>query len=67
MPMCNFSKVVLFTRRHGCSPINLLHIFRTPFYKNTSEGLLPTLGSNRLLSFLNQKVSCSALYLCENT
>ena len=28
------------TPRHGCSPVNLLHIFRTPFYKNTSRGLL---------------------------
>ena len=26
--------------RHGCSPVNLLHISRTPFYKSTSEGLL---------------------------
>ena len=25
---------------HGCSPENLLHIFRTPFLKNTSEWLL---------------------------
>ena len=25
---------------YGCSPVNLLHIFRTPFYKNTSGGLL---------------------------
>ena len=23
-----------------CSPVNLLHTFRTPFPKNTSEGLL---------------------------
>ena len=22
--------------RHGCSPVNLLHVFRTPFPKNTS-------------------------------
>ena len=26
--------------RHGCSPVNLLHIFRTPFLKNTSGRLL---------------------------
>ena len=26
--------------RHGCSPVNLMHIFRTPFPKNTSEWLL---------------------------
>ena len=25
------------TFRHGCSPVNLLHIFRTPFVKNTSR------------------------------
>ena len=28
------------TLRHGYSPVNLLHIFRTPFPKNTSGGLL---------------------------
>ena len=33
----NFIEIAL---RHGCSPVNLLHIFRTPFPKNTSEGLL---------------------------
>ena len=26
--------------RHGCSPVNLQHIFRTPFLKNTSRWLL---------------------------
>ena len=25
---------------HVCSPVNLLHIFRTPFYKNIYGGLL---------------------------
>ena len=25
---------------HACCPVNLLHIFRTPFYRNTSGGLL---------------------------
>ena len=25
--------------QHGCSPVNLLHIFRTPFPKNTFGGL----------------------------
>ena len=25
---------------HGCSTVNLPHIFRTPFYKNTPGGLL---------------------------
>ena len=26
--------------RHGCSPVNFLHIFRTPFPRNTSGWLL---------------------------
>ena len=26
---------------HGCSPVNLLHIFRTPFYNKTYGGLVP--------------------------
>ena len=39
MPKCDFNKVAK-QRRHGCSPLNLLHIFRTLFLKNTSGGLL---------------------------
>ena len=35
--LCNFIEIVL---RYGCSPVNLLHIFRIPFLKNTSERLL---------------------------
>ena len=35
--LCNFIEMTL---RHGCFPVNLLHIFRTPFPKNTSGGLL---------------------------
>ena len=46
MPKCDFNKVALQSYfRHGCSPVNLLHIFRTPFSNNTSGGLflyLPT-------------------------
>ena len=30
---------------HGCSPVNLLHIFRTPFCQNTSGGLLLAIES----------------------
>ena len=33
----NFIEIALW---HGCSPVNLLHIFRTPFLKNTSGRLL---------------------------
>ena len=35
--LCNFIEI---TFRHGCFPINLLHIFRTSFPKNTSKQLL---------------------------
>ena len=34
--LCNFIKIAL---RHRCSPVKLLHIFRTPFPKNTYGGL----------------------------
>ena len=33
---CNFIEIAI---RHRCSPVNSLHIFITPFSKNTSEGL----------------------------
>ena len=36
--LCNFIEITI---RHGCSPVTLLHIFRTAFLKNTSEWLLP--------------------------
>ena len=35
--LCNFIEIAL---RHGCSPVGLLHILRTRFYKDTSGGLL---------------------------
>ena len=35
--LCNFIEIVL---PHGCSPINLMHIFRTPFPETTSGWLL---------------------------
>ena len=34
------SNFIEITLRHGCSPGNLLHIFRTLFPKNTSQWLL---------------------------
>ena len=34
------SNFIEITLRHGCSPVNLLHTFRTPFSRNTSEWLL---------------------------
>ena len=34
------SGFIEITLQHGCSPVNLLHIFRTIFPKNASGGLL---------------------------
>ena len=54
MPKCGFNKVVkqLYWNhtsawdifQHGCSPIDLLYIFRILFSKNTSVGLLLQFG-----------------------
>ena len=51
---CNFIEIRL---RHGCSTINLLHIFRTPFHKNTLERLLT----------LEQVFSCEFCKISKNT
>ena len=46
MPKCDFNNVALhcifieIILPHGCSPVNLQHIFRTPFPQNTSGRLL---------------------------
>ena len=46
------SKLIDITLWHGCSPVNLLNIFRTPFSKNTSGWLFLMifhfLGVNKL-------------------
>ena len=48
--MCVFE----ITLRHGCSPINLLHVFRTPFNKNPYGELL-------------QKKKCFWQIMCKNS
>ena len=54
MPKCDF------TLRYGCSPVNLPHIFRTPFLMNSSGRLL--------LSFvLQRKKQMSGFYMKCNT
>ena len=41
IPKCNFNKVAIkIALRHGCSPVNVLHIFGTLFTKNISKKLL---------------------------
>ena len=40
MPKCDFNRVVEIALRSGCSSVNLLHVFRIPFDKNSCKGLL---------------------------
>ena len=35
--LCNFIEIAF---RHGCSPVNLRHVFRAPFSENSSGWLL---------------------------
>ena len=49
--LCSFIEIAL---REGRSPVNLLHISRTPFPKNTYGGLL--LGESTLGKFENEKI-----------
>ena len=44
--LCNFIQITL---RHGCSSVNLLHIFRAPYTKNTSGWLLLYLSRRHFL------------------
>ena len=51
------SNFIEITLRHGCSPVNLLHIFRTPFLKNTSDWLL------LMLELYSKKQFCCKLHI----
>ena len=49
MSKCDFNKFALQFAL-GCFPVNLLHIFRTPFLKNTSGRLLLLLSTTTVIS-----------------
>ena len=71
MPKCNFNKVAIeIALRHRCSPVNLLHIFRTPFPRKTSGRLLLLLPkSSRPVVFCKKGVfeNLFQIYIQENT
>ena len=52
----NFTEMTL---RHGCSPINLLHIFRTSFPRNTSGQLLLHISAYNTILTFNHRVDSS--------
>ena len=71
MPKCDFNKVA----KHGCSPVNLLHIFRTTFLRNTSGWLLLDLLNERprnnffngRMGYQIYKMSCKTTYQLNET
>ena len=50
MPKCELYNFIELALRHGCSPVSLLHIFRTPFPRDTSGWLLLNISSSSSLS-----------------
>ena len=60
MPMCNATLLKSIVLWHGCSSVNLLHIFRTPFPRNISGWLLLYLLQR--YSFKNDE-KCFLFYL----
>ena len=52
------SNIIEIALRHGCSPVNLLYSFRTPFSRNTSERMLLTFKSWRMKCLtINEKIT----------
>ena len=71
MLKCDFNKITLklkccfteITRQHRCSPVNLLHIFRIYFPKNTYGGLV--LKKIKIFEYLKNKIAIPELFLQE--
>ena len=67
MPKFDFIKIALhfieITLRHECSSVNLLYIFRAPFYKNTSGGLL--LNVRASLNISHKKMDVHKKTVCK--
>ena len=61
---CNFIEITL---QHGCSPVNLLHIFRTPFPKKPLDSYFYMMLKISILwlyniTFLRIRVHCNKNY-----
>ena len=57
--LCIFIEIAF---RHGCFPVNLLHIFRTPFLKNTSGRLLLDIHARELIT--HRHFTFLSIYYC---
>ena len=57
--LCNFIEIALW---HGCSPVNLLNIFRTTFSKNTSGWLLLKTHTNQSIQQAFDTASTKTIY-----
>ena len=57
------SNFIETTLRHGCSPLNLLHIFKTLFLKNTSGWLLLNAVTVLHKSYNQRSIQSSVKYL----
>ena len=56
------SNFIGITLRHGCSSVNLVHNFKTPFLKNTSEWLLLILGKVGIDRFIRLRQQIDIRY-----
>ena len=57
------SNVIEIVLRHGCSPVNLLHIFRTPCLKNTSGRLYLKCSESTIAVFFETRHFFKILYI----
>ena len=68
--LCNFLEISF---QHECSPVNVLHIFKAPFYKNSYGGLLPYIFqwlpmpyNSQCPQKLNKAFACKSKFDVEN-
>ena len=65
IPIKLLGNFIEMTLRHGCSPVSLQYIFRTPFYKNTHGGMLLITHNDALKrKFVNSKYEQISCRLC---
>ena len=70
MPTCDFNKVasnfIEVTLRHGCYLVNLLHIFRAPFYKNAYGGAASVINKKSFVMSINDVLGIVYSFLKKN-